>query len=146
MRILRLILKSIALIIAIAVLAIFSPVIPNRPIEPADPLDVSDSRVGREISQEDLTQLLSMVRRGSYTSVYEMFRFGTRQPLIGIGLASSTLSYSVDEDEYVEVPPKGDIVAVVGFECGEPCGSGTNLYFVHTDGGWELVHSHNWIA
>lgn len=124
------------------VVAVFLPLIPASSL--GDPVDNSDSRINAQISDEDVKEIIRIVRHGRVNSVYEVLRYHTRSPLLHI--SKSTPNWHVYPGPAREIPPKGEITATVGSVCGTLCGSGVTYYLQRVDGAWEIVEVSEWIS
>src|SRR5204863_1316017 len=132
-------LKALVLLIVLLVLAVFVPVVPVDSKALGDPSSHTDPRVQTDLSDEDLRQILRIVRRGHLNSVFEIVWYQTRRPLLRISKSEPTWLLRPGSGETERQEAKGQVVAEVGVVCGRLCGSGVTYYLEAVGGTWRVV-------
>jgi hypothetical protein len=121
--------------VALVIVAVFAPYVPTATMRVPDPVSRTDARVRAELSDEALQEVMRVVRRGRYNSVFEIVRFETRSPLLLI------------EDARKSDPSAGSgLEVMVGTICGPLCGSGRMYRLEKTDGRWRIVATSEWVS
>lgn len=127
--------KYVVYIVALAALIVFAPYIPTSSLSFPDPVDNTDTRVRAVLTDDDLRDVLRVIRRGRVNSIYEIVRFKTRRPLL--------LITEVTESE---IRPDARLEVMVGEICGPLCGSGERYYLDKTNGRWRVVEISEWVS
>lgn len=135
-------LRTLVGLLAGCVVAVFLPVIPATSL--SDPEGHADPRVTARVSDEDVRQIILILRRGRLNSIYEIVRYHTRAPLLRI--STSLPTWHVSPGPAREEPPTGDITATVGFRCGPLCGSGINYSLKRGKNEWLVVEVSEWVS
>lgn len=120
---------------ALAAVVVFAPYIPTSSINVPDPTESTDTRVRAALTDEDLRDVMRVVRRGSVNSIYEIVRFNTRSPLLLIAEARQS-----------EIGSNARLEVMVGEICGPLCGSGDYYYLEKRDGRWHIVGTFEWVS
>ena len=136
------ILQGCLALIGITIGIIFLPMFPVHSV-PGDPVGHDDPRITANLSDNDLQQVLRIVRRGRLNSAFEIFWYHARDPLLHVSNSMPTMqAFPVSK----EIPAKGQIRATVGTICGHLCGSGVTYYLTFKDGAWAVVDVDHWIS
>ncbi len=122
-------------IVALATLIIFAPYIPTSSLSFPDPIDNTDTRVRATLTDNDLRNVMRVIRRGRVNSIYEIVRFKTRSPLL---LITEVQGSGIGSNARLEV--------MVGEICGPLCGSGERYYLDKTNGRWHVVETSEWAS
>mgnify|MGYP003465588344 FL=1 len=127
--------KYIIYIVALAALTVFAPYIPTSSLSFPDPIDNADTRVRATITDNDLRDVIRVIRRGRVNSIYEIVRYKTRRPLL-----------SIAEVPESDIGPNARLEVMVGEICGPLCGSGERYYLDKTNGRWHVVETSEWVS
>jgi hypothetical protein len=118
--------------VTLATLIVFAPYIPTSSLSFPDPMDNTDARIRATLTDNELRNVISVIRRGRVNSIYEIVRFKTRNPLLLITESN--------------IGPKTRLEVKVGEICGPLCGSGEIYYLEKTNGRWHVVETSEWVS
>lgn len=142
------VLRTIFISIFVLVGMYFIPVVPTAIIDHDDPMSVEDEKVNAKISDEDLIQILHLVRGGYLLSAHEAMSLWVTNEILYISDSKETVTYQVGSKDQKGIvnPPVGKVVVSIGYICGELCGSGVTLYLDVKGEKWFVVKSNQWIS
>lgn len=122
------------------IIFIFIPIFPVDHVKLGDPADKSDARIEVPLENADIIQIMEVVRRGKFNSIYEKVILGSHLPLLNIRKSKVSHYYRNDGSEG-NWPAIGDVVAKVGYGGGY----GTDLHLEKSKGKWILVAHASWV-
>lgn len=139
-------LKVLGIVFAILLMAVVVPVIPVDSAVMGDPVSHTDLRIKADLSDEDVRQIVQLVRRGKFNSLFEITLYDTRSPVLSIRNDDVTWLQRPGTTQLERLPPRGKIVVNVGVVCGRLCGSGVTYYLDKVDARWKIVQYAWWVS
>ncbi|MFT7185045.1 MAG: hypothetical protein ACI84K_000417 [Pseudohongiellaceae bacterium] len=140
------ILKGLAISIVLIVGLVFVPVYPVSSINHDDPQNVNDEKVDANISNQDLNEILFLVRGGSFLSFYEFMSLRSSNEILNISDSKESISYNTKTRERITHLATGKVVVAIGYICGGLCGSGITIYLDNSEGRWVILGVGSWIS